>query len=270
MALIPVCHVPEYSWWTTVKEFFGFKEEKSGQELSKKCPPTSSNRTDSYAVVGSFQMTHNWFGPLIIRQFIATGMAARHLVSTPTVHVIGEVMVPGRHPFTKGLMVKQAIDLAGGRTDQASPEVADILRHTNGHQEKLEGKPETLLLPDDILNIVKAQWFHISGEVKTPGRYLHEEGMRIEKALSLAGGRTDKDEKGKIKATQVKKDDRTAETRELGAKAPILPDDIIVVELPLVNEDQAKKQKPDSQGTGQEKKANSKPKPENTDAGKSP
>lgn len=202
MALVPVCRVPEYSWWHTFMEWLGLRDkntpeqstapieaknvngktqstvEKPRQQSNSQCPPKGSNGADAYAVLGSFQMAHNWFGPLNIRQFIATGMAARHLV-TPTVHVIGEV--------------------------------------------------------------------------KNPGRYRYEEGLTIEKALSLAGGSTDKDGKVKIKATQMDKAGKAGETREVEEKAAVLPGDIIVVvrEPPLPSEDKNMKKSEAAQETTQ-------------------
>ena len=267
MALVPVCRVAEYSWWKTFKESLGLKDENAQTGQNTPCPPKASSGADSYAVLGSFQMAHNWFGPLNIRQFIATGMAARHLI-TPTVHVIGEVKNPGRQPFTKDLTVKQAIDMAGGPTDQASPDPATILRQSNANQNTVEGKADTGLMPDDILNVPKAHWFHISGEVNNPGRYLYEEGLTIDTALSLAGGLMDKKKQGKIKATQVKKTDRSSETRELGAKAAVLPDDIIVVEPPPQVGDQDTKKDSASDGAKQEKNVGSEQKDRNTDASK--
>jgi hypothetical protein len=168
MVLVPVCQVTEYSSSKDAQPAVtdsSVKKEQSEnirpQDQSDKtqrnekpdteCPLKASEKADAYAVAGSFQMQHNWFGPLNIRQFITTGMAARHLIA-PT--------------------------------------------------------------------------FHVSGEVKTPGRYFYKEGLTIEQALALAGGTMG--ERGKIKATQVRKE--SSETRELGAKAAVLPGDIIVVE----------------------------------------
>ena len=55
------------------------------------------------------------------------------------------------------------------------------------------------MLPDDTIVVAEGQRFYVSGEVKTPGRYLYEKGLTVHKALSMAGGRSEKGEKGLIK-----------------------------------------------------------------------
>jgi protein involved in polysaccharide export with SLBB domain len=229
MVLIPVCQVTEYARSQDLKKTAGVGGTPPKEQPNPKCPPNASKEDDAYAVTGSFQMQHNWFGPLNIRQFIATGIAARHLI-TPTIQVIGEVKNPGRYPFSKDLTVNQAIALAGGRTDQSRLDTVDILRHTKEKQEKITGTSDTVLAPNDILHVLEAHWFHISGEVNTPGRYPYENGLTIEGALKAANELTEGGKQKKIKGTQVRRTDRISETRELGPKAPVLPDDIIVVE----------------------------------------
>ena len=59
--------------------------------------------------------------------------------------------------------------------------------YSTGREESLRGKLDTLVLPDDIIVVAEGQRFYISGEVKTPGRYLYEKALTVNKALSLAG-----------------------------------------------------------------------------------
>lgn len=176
MALVPVCRVPEYSWWQEFMEWLGLRDKKnseqppspvgaenisgkvgsmegkSGQQADLQCPPMGSKGADSYTVLGSFQMAHNWFGPLNIRQFIATGMAARHLV-TPTIHVIGEVKNPGRHRYEEGLTIEKTLEKAGGRTDKGQ---TGTIRATQTDKDGNTGATRELgekaaVLPGDII-----------------------------------------------------------------------------------------------------------------------
>ncbi|OLB71041.1 MAG: hypothetical protein AUH96_05355, partial [Nitrospirae bacterium 13_2_20CM_2_61_4] len=47
-------------------------------------------------------------------------------------------------------------------------------------------------LPKVSVSIVRHRNFYVSGEVKTPGGYPYEEGLTVQKALSIAGGFTEK------------------------------------------------------------------------------
>ena len=140
----------------------------------------------------------------------------------------GEVKLPGGYPYKDGLTVHKAIAMAGGLTDKAERGEFRVLRHTNGHEETLPVKLETLVLPDDIIVVAEGQRFYVSGEVKTPGRYLYEKGLTVQKAISMAGDMTEKAEKREIKMIRVVKG--VAETTVVGLNGPVLPDDFVVVE----------------------------------------
>ena len=89
-------------------------------------------------------------------------------------------------------------------------------------------KLDTLILPDDIILVAESQRFYVSGEIKTPGRYLYDKGLTVHKALSMAGGATEKAETREIRVTRVI-GGRT-ETIVVNLNAPVLPEDFIVVE----------------------------------------
>jgi polysaccharide biosynthesis/export protein len=140
----------------------------------------------------------------------------------------GEVKNPGGYPYKEGLTVHKAIAMAGGLTEKAERGELHILRSAQGQEETLVTKPDSLVLPDDTIVVAEGQRFYVSGEVKTPGRYLYEKGLTVHKALSMAGGRTEKGEKGLIKVTRLA--NGMAETLAATADAAVLPDDILVVE----------------------------------------
>lgn len=75
--------------------------------------------------------------------------------------------------------------------------------------------------------VAEGQRFYISGEVRTPGRYLYEKGLTTHKAISMAGGFTEKAEKVTIRITRVR--NGIAQPIEADLDAPVLPDDFVVV-----------------------------------------
>lgn len=75
----------------------------------------------------------------------------------PRVFVIGEVQSPGELKWERGLTVRQAISLAGGSTEKASPKRVIVIRMKNGVEKELKSKMDEFVLPGDV--------------IKVPGRY---------------------------------------------------------------------------------------------------
>jgi polysaccharide export outer membrane protein len=145
------------------------------------------------------------------------------------VYVSGEVRTPGGYPYNDGMTVHKALALAGGLTEKAERGDLQALRHTGpGREETVTVHLDSPVLPDDIIVVAEGQRVYVSGEVKTPGRYLYEKGMTVHKALSLAGGVTDRAEQGEVKLTRVADGQATTGVGEPGT--PLQPDDILVVE----------------------------------------
>lgn len=140
----------------------------------------------------------------------------------------GEVKTPGSYPYKPGMTVHKAVAMAGGLTEKAERELLTILRHTDGREETVAVRLDASVFPDDIILVAEAPRFYISGEVKTPGRYVYEKRLTLHKAISMAGGATEKAEEGTVKVTRLA--GGQVRTIEGGPDMPILPDDIIVVE----------------------------------------
>ena len=139
----------------------------------------------------------------------------------------GEVKSPGGYPYKDGLTVHKAIAMAGGLTEKAERENLRVLRRTNAGEETLPVKLDALVLPDDIIVVAEGQRFYVSGEVKTPGRFLYENGMTVHKAITMAGGFTEKADKGTIQVTRVT--EGVAQTKEAVLDMPMLPNDFVVI-----------------------------------------
>jgi polysaccharide biosynthesis/export protein VpsN len=81
--------------------------------------------------------------------------------------------------------------------------------------------------PRVSIYITRYRNFFVSGEVRAPGGYTFEEGLTVLKAVTLAGGFTDKASTGRIKIKRLK--GKEEETIRANLEDPVLPDDIIVV-----------------------------------------
>lgn len=81
--------------------------------------------------------------------------------------------------------------------------------------------------PRVSIYITKYRNFYVSGEVKSPGGYPYEDGLTVLKAVTLAGGFSDKAAKGRIKIKR--KSGKEEETVSVKLDDTVLPDDVIVV-----------------------------------------
>lgn len=155
--------------------------------------------------------------------------------------VLGEVNEPGLHELQGHISFLEVISKAGGFTNQAG-NVATVKRQRNGQGEdsavitidlkKLVEKGELSLdIPinnGDRIYVKKAPVFYVSGEVQKPDAYKLERGTTIIKAITLAGGFTDKAAPTKVKIVR-KVDDREEVSERVKMDALVHPEDVIVV-----------------------------------------
>jgi polysaccharide biosynthesis/export protein len=128
---------------------------------------------------------------------------------TNTVEITGEVLKPGRYPFTENMRVEDLIFAAGGLKRSADTRTADLTRYaaSGGVSEQLQislpslnsGNPtaDIPLHSGDVLAIRQVPgWsdigasMKIEGEVTHPSTYGIEPGERLSTALERAGGFT--------------------------------------------------------------------------------
>lgn len=89
-------------------------------------------------------------------------------------------------------------------------------------------KPDYLLMPQVTITILEYRKFFINGEVERPGGYAFQPGLSIRKAVSLAGGFTERASKNNITVISdngVEEDGRKADLNDA-----IAPGDIVTVE----------------------------------------
>ena len=160
-------------------------------------------------VEGDGQITYPLLGILHVggltihelQQDLTTRLAAGYL-SKPKVtvtvarhrnfYVGGEVKTPGGYPYEEGLTVHKAISLAGGFTEKADTRVITIT-HAHGSQvDILTLEPDAMVRPDDLVAVAQARKFYVNGEVRRAGDYPYERELTLHKAITKAGGFTDK------------------------------------------------------------------------------
>ena len=122
--------------------------------------------------------------------------------------VTGEVRFPGTYPYSANMTVGELVNAAGGLTESAYLEEAEISRFETDARMLAERiaisvaleqelfSPSTPLQAKDVLQIKRipqwyeAQYVELSGEVTFPGRYLIRDGESLADVVSRAGGFT--------------------------------------------------------------------------------
>jgi polysaccharide export outer membrane protein len=165
------------------------------------------------------------------------------------VFIVGEAVKPGTYYMTKKTTLVEAISMAGGHTKDADREVivvrpdkdmtaGDLASQSLGVQGRqiivdlrsaLEGDLSQNIYVEngDSIFIPKAKTFFIMGEVRSPGEYKLEKGTTVRKAISLAGGTTEKASLGRIKVVRVV-DSKEVES-SVGLDEPLMPNDTVMV-----------------------------------------
>jgi polysaccharide biosynthesis/export protein len=147
------------------------------------------------------------------------------------ISVQGHVHMPGDYPLEGNVSLTSAIARAGSPTLTAGSYVIISRRNEKGGTDQITvsrrdietGKAQSFFLKDgDTVMVPKAETVYITGQVKSQGNVTWEEGLTVERALSLAGGTTDR--AGRISI------DRNGKTIKNAKKtALVLANDIIRV-----------------------------------------
>jgi len=151
---------------------------------------------------------------------------------------MGEVAKPGLYELPGQTSFMELISRAGGLTKDAGDKA--IIKRKTGQGEqsftidlrRLIDKGDTSvdmpLQDGDSIYIQKAGFFYVTGEVKKPDAYKCEEGTTVLKAITMAGGFTDKAAEKRIKIKR--KDSGKENTMErVGLDELVRADDVIIV-----------------------------------------
>jgi polysaccharide export outer membrane protein len=81
--------------------------------------------------------------------------------------------------------------------------------------------------PDITVTIVEYRQFYVNGEVDKPGGYSYREGMTVQRAITLAGGFTERASRSNIKL--IRENNEMA-IIDANLNTPVQPGDVITVE----------------------------------------
>lgn len=88
-------------------------------------------------------------------------------------------------------------------------------------------KDDYLKKPDVSITIVEYRQFYVSGEVEKPGGYSYREGMTVQRAITLAGGFTERASKTSIEVIRENGDGKPVSAT---LNTPVNPGDVVTVE----------------------------------------
>lgn len=153
------------------------------------------------------------------------------------VSVVGMVRSPGRLTLVGQMTLLEALAQAGYVTADAGTEIHVL------HENKLNpgsatttivqladlqaNRPDAniVLRENDLINVLRAEKFTVSGQVRNPGQFVWERNMTVRVALALAGGPTDK---GSTRGIRVHRDVKGKRAQlDIDMDDPVLPGDII-------------------------------------------
>jgi protein involved in polysaccharide export with SLBB domain len=103
------------------------------------------------------------------------------------IFVLGEVKIPGEHPFASGLTLLNAVAQAGGFTPLANTQRVFVRREGSPEEEELVVRSGVPVMPGDTVRIEKSAMF-IYGEVRTQGEMPIPPGLTVRTAVAQAGG----------------------------------------------------------------------------------
>jgi len=148
------------------------------------------------------------------------------------VYVTGQVRLPGAVPLMGNMTVMEALARAGSPTPDAGSYIVINRRPSSDTpaqptQERIamsdlqNGRVQAIGLHDgDTIYVPKAETFFVTGQVRNPGPYLLDGDVTVAKALSMAGGVTERGSRSRLRITRVE------DGRQVVVKS-VRPDDLV-------------------------------------------
>ncbi len=107
------------------------------------------------------------------------------------------------------------VKVAGLTAEQAAEKITDLLK--DGYLKK----------PAVTVSVIEYRLFYVNGEVKRPGGYGYRDGLTVHKAVTLAGGFSERADPDKI---TLMHEGSKEEVNDVKLTDPVRPGDIITVE----------------------------------------
>jgi len=156
-----------------------------------------------------------------------------------TATVLGEVNRGGLHEIQGNVRFLEVISKAGGFRPSAGNTVIVKRKGLNGKTEIIkidlkqlvqegDSSQDILIKDGDSIFVKKAHVVYVSGEVRSSGAYRYEKGLTIIKAVTIAGGFTERASATNVKIIRKVKG-REVVLKKVKMDKSLLPDDIIVV-----------------------------------------
>ncbi len=162
------------------------------------------------------------------------------------VYVWGQVRLPGAVTLTGNINLTEALAKAGSPTPDAGSyiEINRKPRQVPGSDPATVAKPvpervsmadlqsgraQSIILSDgDTVFVPKAETFFVTGYVKNGGPFLHDATMTVSKAISMAGGVTEKGSRNRIRITRLVNGKQVV-VKDVKLEDAVLPGDSIEV-----------------------------------------
>ena len=160
------------------------------------------------------------------------------------IYVWGQVRAPGAVSVMGNISLTEALAKAGSPTPDAGGYIEINRRPPGGSEAAAGSKPtpervsmadlqsgraQTVLLGDgDTVFVPKAEMVFVTGYVKNGGPFLHEAGMTVSKAISMAGGVTEKGSRNRIRITRLV-DGKQTIIKDVKMDDSVLPGDSVEV-----------------------------------------
>lgn len=163
------------------------------------------------------------------------------------VYVWGQVRSPGAVTLMGNINLTEALAKAGSPTSDAGSYIeinrrpgpvpagtdpATLPKPTPvriSMAELQSGRAQGIILSDgDTVFVPKAETFFVTGYVKNGGPFLHDAAMTVSKAISMAGGVTEKGSRNRIRITRLV-DGKQVIIKDVKPDDPILPGDSVEV-----------------------------------------
>ncbi|MFZ5998205.1 MAG: SLBB domain-containing protein [Nitrospirota bacterium] len=157
------------------------------------------------------------------------------------VTIIGQVNKPGLIELKGYTTFLEVLSKAGDLTKDAG-DIATVKRKSGTPDkkesvitidlkrliEKGDTSQDIAIIDGDSIFVSKAGMFYVNGEVKKPDAYKYTEGTTVIKAITHAGGFSEKASMSRVKIIR-KIDGKEVVLEKVKMDEPVLPDDVIVV-----------------------------------------